>query len=58
MFLTLLFFNYDWPLTRVATIFDFANMAAPGVVCLSTHKKLKRFDMDNIWAKFGACAKI
>ena len=46
------------PLTRVAAIFYFANMAAPGVICLGAQKKLNRYGMDNIWAKFGAFARI
>ena len=58
MILAFCSFNYDWSLTRMAAIFDLANMAAPAVVCLNAHQKLKRFGMDNISAKFGTFAKF
>jgi hypothetical protein len=58
MILALLVCNYDLPLTRVAAILDFANMAAPEGGHLGAHQKSKKYGMGDIWAKFGAFGRI
>jgi hypothetical protein len=52
MILAFLFDDYDWPLTPVAAILDFANKTVPGGVDLGAHKKSKKYGMNSIWAKF------
>jgi hypothetical protein len=58
MILAFLFDDYDWPLTPVAAILDFANKTVPGGVDLGAHKKSKKYGMDSIWAKFGPFGRI
>jgi hypothetical protein len=58
MILAFLFDDYDWPLTPVAAILDFAIKTVPGGVDLGAHKKSKKYGMDSIWAKFGPFGRI